>query len=145
MSRKKSLEQMKEVLMQRRDALRQAIAGDDSVLKELASNSGGDEVDFALDCSHGEISSQLAEVASKELAYVENALKRFSEDSYGKCEACKNNIPMARLQVLPYATFCISCKLKAEKAGVEPGAVVDWSVILEGSADDLRMNDFNIS
>ena len=145
MSRKKSLEQMKEVLLQRRDALRQAIAGDDSMLQELSSSSGGDEVDFALDCSHGEISSQLAEVASKELSYVENALSQFAENSYGKCEACKNNIPMARLHALPYATFCIDCKLKAEKAGVEPGAVVDWSVILDTPVDDLRMNDFNIS
>ena len=145
MSRKKSLEQMKEVLLQRRDALRQAIAGDDSLLQELSSSSGGDEVDFALDCSHGEISSQLAEVASKELSYVENALAQFAENSYGKCEACKNNIPMARLQALPYATFCIDCKLRAEKAGVEPGAVVDWSVILDTPVDELRMNDFNIS
>lgn len=136
---------MKEILLQRRDALRQAIAGDDSMLKELSQNSGGDEVDFALDCSHGEISSQLAEVASRELAYVENALSQFAENAYGKCEACKNNIPLARLQVLPYATFCINCKLKAEKAGVEPGAVVDWSVILESTTDDLRISDFNIS
>lgn len=144
MSRKKSLEQMKEVLLQRRDALRQAIAGDDSMLMELSASSGGDEVDFALDCSHGEISSQLAEVASKELAYVENALGQFAEKSYGKCEACKSDIPMARLHVLPFATFCVSCKLKAEKAGVEPGQVVDWSVILDAS-DDVPMNNFNIS
>lgn len=137
---------MKEILLQRRDALRQAIAGDDSMLKELSQNSGGgDEADFALDCYHGEISSQLAEVASKELSLVENALKQFNESSYGRCEACKSNIPLARLQALPYATFCINCKLKAEKAGIEPGAVVDWSVILEGNTDELRMNDFNIS
>ena len=145
MSRKQSLLEMREILIQRRNALRQAIAGDDSLLQEMSQNSGGDEVDFAMDCSHGEISSQLAEVESRELAYVENALKQFEEDTYGQCEACKNNIPLARLQVLPYATFCISCKLKAEKAGVEPGAIVDWSVILDGNTDDLRMNDFNIS
>ena len=84
-------------------------------------------------------------MASKELAYVENALGQFAENSYGKCEACKSNIPLARLQALPYATFCINCKLKAEKAGVEPGAVVDWSVILDATTDDLRMSDFNIS
>lgn len=145
MSRKTSLQQMREILIQRRDALRQALAGDDSLLKEMSQNSGGDEVDFALDCSHGEISSQLAEVESRELQYIENALKQFEEGTYGQCEACKNNIPMARLQALPYATFCITCKLKAEKAGVEPGTVVDWSVILEGTTDDMRMNDFNIS
>lgn len=145
MSRKKSLEEMRDILVQRRNALRQALAGDDSLLKEMSQNSGGDEVDFALDCAHGEISSQLAEVESRELQYIENALKQFEENTYGQCEACKNNIPLARLQALPYATFCISCKLKAEKAGVEPGAIVDWSVILDGNADDLRMNDFNVS
>ena len=145
MSRKQSLQEMRDILIQRRHALRQALAGDDSLLQEMSQNSGGDEVDFAMDCSHGEISSQLAEAGSRELAYVENALKQFEENTYGQCEACKNNIPLARLQVLPYATFCISCKLKAEEAGVEPGAIVDWSVILDGNTDDLRMNDFNIS
>ena len=136
---------MRAILLQRRDALRQAIAGDDSLLKEMSQKSGGDEVDFALESAHGEISSQLAEVESRELAYIENALKQFEENTYGKCEACRNNIPLARLQALPYATFCINCKLKAEKAGIEPGAAVDWSLILEGNTDDLRINDFNIS
>ena len=145
MSRKKSLEEMRVILIQRRNALRQALAGDDSLLKEMSQNSGGDEIDFALECAHGEISSQLAEVESRELQYIENALKRFEEGTYGQCEACHSNIPLARLQALPYATLCINCKLKLEKAGVEPGAVVDWSVILDGNTDDLRMNDFNIS
>ena len=145
MSRKNSLDEMKDILLQRRDALRQAIAGDDSLLKEMSHQSGGDEVDFAMESAHGEISSQLAEAGSRELQCIENALKQFESKTYGKCEACKSNIPLARLQALPYATCCINCKLKAEEAGVEPGAVVDWSVILDGTADDLRMNDFNIS
>ena len=136
---------MKDILLQRRTALRQAIDGDDSLLREMSQNSGGDSVDFALESAHGEISSQLAEAGSRELQCVENALKQFQNNTYGKCEACHNNIPLARLQALPYATCCINCKLKAEKAGIEPGAVVDWSVILEGTTDDLRMNDFNIS
>jgi DnaK suppressor protein len=145
MSRKKALEEMREILLQRRLALRQALAGDDSLLKEMSLKSGGDEIDFALDCAHGEISSQLAEVESRELANIENALKQFQENTYGKCEACKNSIPLARLQALPYATFCIQCKLKAEKAGLEPGTVVDWSAILDMNVEDLRLSDFNIS
>ncbi|MEM9411692.1 MAG: TraR/DksA family transcriptional regulator, partial [Planctomycetota bacterium] len=104
MSRKKSLEEMRVILIQRRNALRQALAGDDSLLQEMSQNSGGDEVDFALDCAHGEISSQLAEVESRELQYIENALSRFEEGTYGQCEACHNQIPLARLQALPYAT-----------------------------------------
>ncbi len=148
MARKESLKAMREVLIERRDALRQAIAGDDSLLKELSQRQGGDEVDFALDCAHGEISSQLAEVESRELACVENALKRFEDKTYGKCEACACSIPWARLQALPYATCCIECKRKAEKAGVEPGVFVDWSLVMDSNHDDMpTLNDldFNIS
>ena len=49
MSRKKSLQEMKDILLQRRTALRQAIDGDDSLLREMSQNSGGDSVDFALE------------------------------------------------------------------------------------------------
>jgi len=40
---------MKEILVERRDALRQAISGDNSLLKKLSQKSGGDVVDFASD------------------------------------------------------------------------------------------------
>jgi DnaK suppressor protein len=147
MLRKDALKEMRKILMTRRNALRQAIAGDDSLLRELSQNKGGDEIDFALDCAHGEINSQLAEVESRELASIENALAKMDENRYGVCEACDCSIPLSRLRALPYATYCIDCKRKAEQAGVEPGSVVDWSAILERDRDDLRMNDldFNIS
>ena len=74
MARKDSLKEMREVLLERRTALRQAIAGDDSLLKEISQRQGGDEADFALDCSHGEINSQLVEASSRELAQIENAI-----------------------------------------------------------------------
>ena len=145
MARKDSLNEMREILLERRQALRQAISGDDSLLREISQRQGGDEADFALDCSHGELNSQLAEVSGKELTYVENALSRFEDKTYGKCEACKCSIPLLRLQALPYATFCIDCKRKAELSGIEPGANVDWSVILDANSDTLTDMDFNIS
>ena len=144
MARKDSLQEMREILLERRTALRQAISGDDSLLREISQRQGGDEADFALESSHGEINSQLAEASSRELTYVENALSRFEDNSYGKCEACKKGIPLARLQALPYATFCIDCRRMAEQSGIEPGANVDWSVILDGT-DTLPDMNFKIS
>jgi len=145
MNRNESIKEIRESLIERRDALRRALNGDDSLLRELSARQGGDEVDFAADCARGEISSQLAEVESRELHYVENAIKRIHEDTYGDCEACGCRIPLERLWALPYASCCIQCKIKAEEHGVEPSAVVDWSVIL-GSTDDYHLNsDFNIS
>ena len=146
MTRQDRFQEIRETLIQRRDALRQALNGDDSLLRDLCNQQGGDEIDFALDCVNGEINSQLAEVESRELSYVENALKRIEENSYGKCEACSKNIPLARLEALPYATFCIQCKIKAEEHGIEPGAIVDWSVILNTPPEDAHLNnDYRIS
>ena len=43
------------------------------------------------------------------LRKVERALARVAEKTYGICESCGNPIPVARLEVLPYATECVSC------------------------------------
>lgn len=40
---------------------------------------------------------------------VEHALARVERGTYGICESCAESIPVARLEVLPYATFCVSC------------------------------------
>lgn len=43
------------------------------------------------------------------LRKVERALARVADKTYGICESCGNPIPVARLEVLPYATECVSC------------------------------------
>ena len=58
----------------------------------------------------------------KELALVENArdlLRKvdhaqaiMKKGKYGICESCGTSIPIARLQVLPYATTCVDCSGK---------------------------------
>lgn len=117
MSRKDSLQGLRQILIKRRDALRQALAGDLSLLKELRGQTSGDVLDAALDSAQDEISSQLAEVESRELAHIETALERMRDGDYGTCEACTEVIPLARLQALPYATTCIKCQREAEKSG----------------------------
>ena len=122
MARKDALLNLRAILVRRRDALRSALAGDLSLLRELRSESPGDLVDAALDSSHDEISSQLAEVESRELASIENALERMRSGQYGSCEYCGGKIPMARLNALPYATMCIGCQRDAERTGLSgPG------------------------
>jgi DnaK suppressor protein len=43
---------------------------------------------------------------------VERALVRVDDGSYGFCESCGSEIPIARLEVLPYATMCVTCAKK---------------------------------
>lgn len=145
MARKQKLDQLEASLQERREALRQAIAGDDNLLRQISSRSGGDEVDFALDSASQEVGSQLIEVVSRELASVEVALERLRRGKYGKCDTCGCNIPAARLEVLPYATSCINCQRVSENQGHRQGRGGDWGRILEQPADDLRISDFDVN
>ena len=48
MARKDAIFSMRQILIKRRDALRQALAGDLSLLRELRAQTAGDVVDAAL-------------------------------------------------------------------------------------------------
>jgi DnaK suppressor protein len=132
-ARKEAVAQLRQILVRRRDALRKALAGDLSSLKELRQQTSGDMMDAAMDTAQDEISSQLAEVESRELAHIDVALEAMRQGNYGTCDGCGSGIPLARLQALPYATMCIGCQREAEKNG---------DVIGAGSN---RMFDFGLS
>ncbi len=112
--RTSTLEKTRVLLLKRRDALRRALAEDVDLLRG-APDVVGDEVDAALETAAGEASSQLAEVESRELHEIENALARMKEGRYGKCENCEKAIAAPRLTALPYATHCIQCAREEER------------------------------
>jgi DnaK suppressor protein len=145
MARKDAMSALRQILIRRRDALRKALAGDLSLLKELRQQNSGDVIDAALDSAQDEISSQLAEVESRELTHIETALERMRKGDYGVCDGCNQGIPLARLQALPYATMCIQCQREAEKNGEDVGGA-NWNRILDvGLADnDVSVSDLEI-
>lgn len=56
----------------------------------------------------------LAEAAASELHQVDEALARVDAGTYGLCANCGQPIAAARLDVRPFAEYCITC---AEKLG----------------------------
>src|SRR6186713_229938 len=145
MARKDAMMGLRQILVRRRDALRQALAGDLSLLKELRQQNSGDVIDAALDTAQDEISSQLAEVESRELSSIEIALERMRKGEYGRCDGCGEQIPLARLQALPYATTCIQCQREDEKGG-DAGGGANWGRILDGglAESDISAGDLEI-
>jgi DnaK suppressor protein len=110
-----SLHRLTSRLITRRDALRKVLSEEVSRLREPSEVVGeGDSVDAAVDSANDEICSLLAEIESRELAGIEQALQRISEGRYGRCECCGDRIPAVRLAALPYTTRCIKCQLKDE-------------------------------
>ncbi|NLX54628.1 MAG: TraR/DksA family transcriptional regulator [Planctomycetaceae bacterium] len=146
MGRKETILKLRQVLIRRRDALRKALAGDLSSLKELRQQASGDMLDAALDSAQDEMSSQLAEVESRELAQIEMALERMRNGTYGICEATGRPIPLARLQALPYATMCIEAQREAEKSGAGGQRSADWGSLIDPHAgdNDVLLNDLEM-
>ena len=49
------------------------------------------------------------------LKQVEAALEKVAQDKYGTCEQCGEEIPEARLEIMPYAEFCTQCLSEIEE------------------------------
>ena len=140
MGRKEAILKLRQVLIKRRDALRQALEGDLSSLQELRDQPGGDTVDAAIDLAHHEINSQLAELESRELAQIEKALEQMRNGTYGICEVTGKTIPLARLQALPYTTVCIEAQRELEESGEAENFTPNWGRILDTDAS-ANMDD----
>lgn len=50
----------------------------------------------------------------KLIAKIDEALRRLEQGDYGVCEACGENIDLARLKARPVTTLCIDCKSDQE-------------------------------
>src|SRR5690606_20022830 len=118
MARKDALHRLTSRLIARRDALRKALTGDADDLRHCSTFGGvGDDIDAAVDSANEEISSQLAEIESRELGQIEHALQRIAAGMYGRCEFCGGKISEARLNALPYTNSCIDCQRENERLG----------------------------
>jgi RNA polymerase-binding transcription factor DksA len=52
----------------------------------------------------------LAVQATEVLAELDAALGRIDGGTYGTCDGCDDAIPVARLEAIPEARFCVSCQ-----------------------------------
>jgi DnaK suppressor protein len=115
MVRNEQIRKVKQQLVRRRESLTRSLAGEIRSLKNLHESGVGDEVDASLAAEQMELGGQLAEVESRELAKINEALDRIASGRYGKCDTCDGNIKAARLQAVPHATECIDCARAAER------------------------------
>lgn len=87
---------------------RDTASGDVSSMPIHMADIGSDNYDkeFALDRIEGE---------QEELRDIDAALEKLDEGTFGTCEACDGKVGYGRLNALPYARLCISCKRVEEK------------------------------
>jgi RNA polymerase-binding protein DksA len=88
---------------------------------EALKGSGGDSssdnmADHGTDNYEQDFTLGLIENEEALLREIEEALTRLDLGTFGACEECRGGIPMARLETLPFARFCVSCQQLQEKA-----------------------------
>lgn len=90
---------------------------------ELAEVSLGDLADRPVLTPEAEVGYEVVDHRAHILTQIDHALKKLEEGTYGRCEACEEAIPPARLHALPFAIRCTRCQeaweRRARRAGVE--------------------------
>jgi DnaK suppressor protein len=61
------------------------------------------------------LQGDLEEQEWNKLKQLEAALEKVAQDKYGTCEQCGEEIPEARLEIMPYAEFCTQCLSEIEE------------------------------
>ena len=57
----------------------------------------------------------LSATARQTVDDIERALAKISDATYGLCVTCGDRIPVARLEVIPWAEQCVKCKARGER------------------------------
>ena len=119
---KKSLQYFKKLILQKRAQIMQELG----YLKESSKNSdkdsSGDNSTYSIHMAdHGTDEEQKEKAyyhATREnryLLYLDAALTRIEDGSYGICIGCGKEIPKERLEAVPHTQLCVPCKMKEKK------------------------------
>lgn len=72
------------------------------------------DTDVREQIGHETIEAQILSL-QKTLKEVEKAIIKIKKGTYGVCENCQKPIPLARLEIIPYARYCIECERSLRK------------------------------
>jgi DnaK suppressor protein len=94
-------------------------------LREEERPEAWDEGDRAAYGFNRELGSARVDQLTRMLRQIEDALTQDEDGRYGYCARCEGEIPVARLQSLPFALYCRDCQeiqeteeWRAERGGI---------------------------
>ncbi|MEJ2236438.1 MAG: TraR/DksA family transcriptional regulator [Syntrophobacterales bacterium] len=87
----------------------------------------GDLGDYAAADMAAEYAHLFGERLRRRLQLIEDALEGIENGEYGFCEECEEPINEKRLQLMPFALFCVRCQSELEReAKVRGEAFEEW-------------------
>lgn len=110
MANSKQIEELKDILLERKEKITKNIQGSRDSIDSLKDSECKDEYDYAEVSSDSFKEGIIANQQIKELEEIEAALKRINKGTYGICEMCDESIAIGRLRAKPFAKFCTPCR-----------------------------------
>lgn len=83
--------------------------------KEVETDIAQDVVDKAESSYTKEFLLSLSDGERRQLALIDDALKRLKSKEFGACQMCGTLIGRKRLAALPWTPYCINCQQKHEQ------------------------------
>jgi RNA polymerase-binding protein DksA len=105
----KDLTRITTLLQSQRDTLLQRINAIEKAVRHHGEALDPDFAEQAVQRQNDEVLTALDDSSIVELRRVNEALQRMEEGEYGVCVDCGLEIPMERLEAIPYAERCIDC------------------------------------
>lgn len=81
---------------------------------ELAIEPVADEMDNRLAFASRNQTADLISRHTRTLGLVNRAIRKLDEGEWGDCESCNEPIADPRLNVLPWAAYCLGCQEKVD-------------------------------
>ncbi len=85
----------------------------------------GDLGDYATADMAAEYAHLLGERLRKRLQLIEDALDGIENGDYGFCDECDEPINEKRLQLMPFALFCVRCQSELERQAKMRGETLE--------------------
>lgn len=119
MANKNQIDELKAILLQRKESLSQNIHNSIDSIDQLKNQDINDDLDYADFVSDSFTEGMIANHQLDELKQIEEALRKIREGTYGICDMCGINIPIGRLKAKPFAKFCTECRTVFEQENLK--------------------------
>src|SRR5258708_5746428 len=106
------IQKFREILTRKRDDLLAIVQRKKE--EEIEDVGVGDEADIAMHSVEKEMLFELTDSEKQTLDMVEAALRKIDKGVFGACESCLRAMPRMRLQLMPWARYCVDCQAEQE-------------------------------
>lgn len=137
---KKTRMMLEKELIRRQETILKELVATERGLDSFAEERESEMYEAAQEELMARVLRQLGGRAKHQLDDIEAALAKIAGGEYGICADCEEDIPVARLRVMPAAEYCVSCASKRE-AEAANGTEERYSGKLAMNEDFLESNE----